>query len=106
MPARVDAIGADIAEFDAKIEQMFAPFAQAAARLDEIPGIGPAAAAILIAEIGTRLAERGSCLAGRQLGTHAHPRSRLRPAGMRGLAAADAGRCIEPGTRTPRRTRP
>ena len=41
MPARVDAIGADIAELDAKIEQMFAPFAQATARLDEIPGIGP-----------------------------------------------------------------
>jgi hypothetical protein len=28
-----------------------------------------AAAAILIAEIGTRLAKRGSCLAGRQLGS-------------------------------------
>jgi transposase len=53
MLARVDAIDADIAELDARIEAMIAPFAQAAARLDEIPGIGPVAAAIIIAEIGT-----------------------------------------------------
>jgi transposase len=31
---------------------MIAPFGSAAARLDEIPGIGPVAAAIIIAEIG------------------------------------------------------
>jgi len=53
MLGRVDAIDADIAELDTKIEEMIAPFVQAAARLDEIPGIGPVAAAILIAEIGT-----------------------------------------------------
>jgi len=52
MLARVDAIDADIAELDARIEAMIAPFAQAAARLDEIPGIGPVAAAVIIAEIG------------------------------------------------------
>ena len=52
MLARVDAINADIAELDARIEAMIAPFAQAAQRLDEIPGIGPVAAAIIIAEIG------------------------------------------------------
>ena len=52
MLARIDGIDADIAELDAKIEAMIAPFAQAAARLDEIPGIGPVAAAIIIAEIG------------------------------------------------------
>ena len=52
MLARVDAIDADIAELDARIEAMIAPFAQAAARLDEIPGIGPVAAAIIIAEVG------------------------------------------------------
>jgi transposase len=52
MLARVDAIDADLAELDAKIEEMVAPFAAAVARLDEIPGIGPVAAAITIAEIG------------------------------------------------------
>jgi transposase len=53
MLARVDGIDADIAELDARIEEMIAPFAQAAERLDEIPGIGRVAAAIIIAEIGT-----------------------------------------------------
>jgi transposase len=52
MLARVDAIDADIAELDARIEEMIAPFVSAAERLDEIPGIGPVAAAIIIAEIG------------------------------------------------------
>ena len=50
---RVDGIDADIAAVDAQIEAYLAPFAAAAARLDEIPGIGPVAAAIILAEIGT-----------------------------------------------------
>ena len=53
MLARVDAIDADLAELDAVIEQMIAPFASAAERLDEVTGIGPVAAAVIIAEIGT-----------------------------------------------------
>jgi len=53
MLARVDGIDADIAELDARIEEMIVPFGQAAERLDEIPGIGRIAAAIIIAEIGT-----------------------------------------------------
>jgi transposase len=52
MLARVDAIDADIAELDAKIGEMIAPIAAAVARLDEVPGIGPVAAAVIIAEIG------------------------------------------------------
>ena len=52
MLARVDGINADIAAVDAQIEAHLAPFAVAAARLDEIPGIGPVAAAIIIAEVG------------------------------------------------------
>jgi transposase len=52
MLARIDAIDADIAELDAQIEAMTAPFAPAVARLDEIPGIGRVAAAIIIAEVG------------------------------------------------------
>ncbi|GII59000.1 IS110 family transposase [Planotetraspora thailandica] len=53
MLARVDQITIDIAEVDAKIQELIAPFGQAAARLDEIPGIGPTAAAVILAEIGT-----------------------------------------------------
>ena len=49
---RIDAIDADIAAVDEQIEAQLAPFAAAAARLDEIPGIGPVAAAIILAEIG------------------------------------------------------
>ena len=52
MLARIDGIDADIAVLDAQIETHLAPFDQAAARLDEIPGIGPVAAAVIIAEIG------------------------------------------------------
>ena len=52
MLARVDAVDADIAAVDTQIGQHLAPFADAVARLDEIPGIGPTAAAIIIAEIG------------------------------------------------------
>ena len=37
---------------EAQIEAQLAPFATAAERLDEIPGIGPVAAAVIIAEIG------------------------------------------------------
>jgi transposase len=53
MLARVDAIQADIADVDAQIEVHLAPFAQAAAQLEQIPGIGPVAARAIIAEIGT-----------------------------------------------------
>ena len=62
MLARVDAADADIAGLDARIEEMITPFAAAADRLDEIPGIGPVAAAIIIAEIllpVTRAPRRG-----------------------------------------------
>jgi transposase len=52
MLGRVDAINTDIAALDARIEEMIAPFVQAAARLDDIPGVGAIAAAVIIAEIG------------------------------------------------------
>jgi transposase len=52
MLSRIDGIDADIAVLDAQIEAHLVPFAQAVERLDEIPGIGPVAAAVLIAEIG------------------------------------------------------
>jgi hypothetical protein len=53
MLAWIDAIDTDIAELDTRIQEMIIPFAAAAERLDEIPGIGRIAAAIIIAEIGT-----------------------------------------------------
>lgn len=53
MLARIDQADTDIAALDAQIEEHLAPFADAVVRLDEIPGIGPTAAAIIIAEIGT-----------------------------------------------------
>jgi transposase len=52
MIARVDAIDADIAAMDAKIEAEIAPSAAAVAKLDEIPGINPVAAHVIIAEVG------------------------------------------------------
>jgi transposase len=52
MLARVDAIDADIAALDGKVEEMIAPFAAAARRLDEIPGINSIAACVILAEIG------------------------------------------------------
>jgi transposase len=52
MLARIDAVNADIAAVDSEIGEHLAPFADAVDRLDEIPGIGPTAAAVIIAEIG------------------------------------------------------
>ncbi|MGO4189845.1 IS110 family transposase [Pseudarthrobacter sp. TAF60_1] len=52
MLSRIDGIDTDIAAVDEQIEAQLAPFAVAAERLDEIPGIGPVAAAAILAEIG------------------------------------------------------
>lgn len=49
---RVDALDADIAVLEAKIEEMVAPFAQAVTRLDEVPGIGITGAHVILAEVG------------------------------------------------------
>src|SRR5512139_3389522 len=49
---RIDGIDADIAAVDEQIQAYLAPFASAAARLDEISGIGPVAAAVILAEVG------------------------------------------------------
>jgi transposase len=53
MLARIDQASADIAAVEAKIEEAIAPFAQAVDQLDEICGVGRAAAQVIIAEIGT-----------------------------------------------------
>lgn len=56
MLERIDRTDADIAAVDTQVAEHLAPFDDAVARLDEIPGIGPTAAAIIIAEIGTDMA--------------------------------------------------
>ncbi len=53
MLERIDALGADIAAVEDRIEAQIAPFAEAVERLDEITGIGRTAAHVIIAEIGT-----------------------------------------------------
>ena len=53
MLSRVDAISAGIATLDARIAAQAAPLAGLVARLDEIPGISPASAHVILAEIGT-----------------------------------------------------
>ncbi|MCA1706773.1 MAG: IS110 family transposase, partial [Actinobacteria bacterium] len=52
MLARIDALDADIAAIDAKIEEIIAPFALAVEKLDEIPGVGTTSARVIIAEVG------------------------------------------------------
>jgi transposase len=53
MLARIEAVEADITDLETTIEAQIAPFAEAVTRLDEIPGVGPATAYTIIAEIGT-----------------------------------------------------
>jgi transposase len=55
MLARVDAIDADIAALDERIEQMAAPFTAEVRRLQQIPGISFTAACAILAEIGTSM---------------------------------------------------
>jgi transposase len=53
MLQRVDAATADIATVQARIDDQVGELAPAVARLDAIPGIGPVAAQMILAEIGT-----------------------------------------------------
>jgi transposase len=53
MLARVEALDADIAELDRKLEELIVPFGQAVERLDEITGVGRTAAQLILAEVGT-----------------------------------------------------
>ena len=52
MLARIDQVSADLADLDRRIDDEIAPFAQAVALLDEIPGVGVTAARVIIAEVG------------------------------------------------------
>jgi transposase len=96
MLGRVDAITADIAALDAQIEAQLPPFAAAAARLDEIPGVGPVAAAIILAEIGldmSRFPTAGHLCSWRD----SLPASPPRPASPRTTDPADTATAIWPG---------
>ncbi|MGR6963509.1 IS110 family transposase [Geodermatophilus sp. URMC 61] len=53
MLRRVDGITADIATVQARIDAQMGELAPAVARLDAIPGVGPVAAQMILAEIGT-----------------------------------------------------
>jgi transposase len=53
MLARVDGLSADIATVRARVEAQIGQLAPAVARLDAIPGVGPVAAQMILAEIGT-----------------------------------------------------
>jgi transposase len=50
---RVDAVTDDIATVQARIDEQVGELAPAVARLDAIPGVGPVAAQMILAEIGT-----------------------------------------------------
>jgi transposase len=52
MLSRIDQASADIAELEATIDEMVAPFQAAVDRLDEITGVGRTAAQTIVAEIG------------------------------------------------------
>src|SRR3954467_4578965 len=50
---RVDAVSADIATVQARIDEQMGELAPAVAKLHAIPGVGPVAAQMILAEIGT-----------------------------------------------------
>jgi transposase len=52
MLGRVDAINADIAAIEERIATQIAPLVSAVDRLDDVPGIGPTAASVIVAETG------------------------------------------------------
>jgi transposase len=53
MLQRIDGITADIATVQARIESQLGELAESVTRLDAIPGLGPVAAQMILAEIGT-----------------------------------------------------
>jgi transposase len=107
MLARIDQINTDIAALETRIEAEIAPFADAVARLDEIPGVGPTAARVIIAEVGldmsrfptpahltswARFAPEVKESAGRTKGTGATGHGNRYLASVLGEAAISAGR--------------
>jgi transposase len=52
MLTRIDQVDSDLADLDVRIGAEIAPFADAVARLDQIPGIGPDTAYVILSEVG------------------------------------------------------
>lgn len=50
---QIDSLDASIARFDAAIEEACAPFSEAVAHLDTIPGVARATAEMIVSEVGT-----------------------------------------------------
>jgi transposase len=107
MLARVDQASADIAELDRKIDEAVAPFQAAADRLDEVTGVGRAAARVIIADDGVdmgrfptaghlvswaRFAPGVKESAGKRKGKHATGHGNPYLARVLGEAAVSAGR--------------
>jgi transposase len=86
MLAHVDALDRDITAVEDRIEELILPFADAAARLDEVPGIGRTAARVIIAEIGTDMT---------RFPTAAHLASWAK---FNPRTAESAGRCLSNGS--------
>jgi transposase len=57
MLARIDEASTDIAAVETRIEELIAPFARPVERLDDLTGIGPTAAHVIIAEIGVDMSQ-------------------------------------------------
>jgi transposase len=93
---RIDQTSAAIATLEAKIERQIVPFQAAVVRLDEICGVGRAAAQVLIAEIGIdmgRFPTPGHLVAWARFA----PGSRNRRASRRARPAPGAGTRTWPG---------
>lgn len=110
MLSRIEFLDADIAAVDVQVATQLAPFAEARARLDAIPGIGPVAAAIIIAEIGvdmSRFATAGMCVRGRSSPRASTPRPAKLNAALRRNMAVRTWRAswARPRSAPARRTR-
>jgi hypothetical protein len=55
MLRRIDTLTANIADLDARIDELITPFIDAVGKIDEIPGIGQRLAQELVAEIGVTM---------------------------------------------------
>ena len=97
MLARIDAVNADIAAVETEIGEHLAPFADAVARLDEIPGVGPTAAAVIIAEIGVDMSRFPTPAIWRR-GRSSRPGSTPPPARPRATARPATATATSPGS--------
>jgi hypothetical protein len=105
MLARVDQVDTDLDDLDARIEAEVAPFAQAAARLDEIPGVGHDTACVIVSEIGIDMSRFPTaahlCSSARFAPGSNNPPAAAKETGPPGTAIA-----ILPGSSVKRRSAP